>query len=217
MIKAVIFDMDGVIIDSEPVHLKLEQELFKELGLNIGEEEHITFVGSTSHYMWDNVRTKFNLSNTLEELVNKDRNKYLDYLNSSENLKPIQGIPELIKNLYKKDLSLAVASSSPINIIQIVVNNLKIDKYFKEIVSGDFVEKSKPNPDIFLYAAKNLGVDPKECVVIEDSSNGLKAAKNAGMKCVGYLNEGSGSQDLSSADLIIDSFNDIDFHKITQL
>lgn len=209
MIRAVIFDMDGVIVDSEPLHLNIEEDIFKNLGISITSEEHNTFIGTTSHYMWDKIRTNHNLAESLEELVELDRNTYLEFLNNALDLQPINGVRELIIDLHKNNIKLAVASSSPLNIIERVLNLFEIRDYFNYIVTGDYVSKSKPEPDIFLYAAEKLDVDPKECVVIEDSHNGVLAAKKANMKCIGYKNLNSGNQDLSKADLTIDDFNDI--------
>lgn len=209
MIRAAIFDMDGVIIDSEPLHLNIEEDIFKKLGISITYEEHNTFIGTTSYYMWDKIRTNHNLTQSLEELVELDRNTYLDFLNNTLDLEPIKGVKELITDLHKNNIKLAVASSSPLNVIEKVLNLFHIRDYFDYIVTGDFVRKSKPEPDIFLYAAEKLDVDPKECVVIEDSHNGVLAAKKANMKCIGYKNPNSGNQDLSKADLTIDNFNNI--------
>lgn len=209
MIRAVIFDMDGVIIDSEPLHLKVEEDIFKKLGISITYEEHNTFIGTTSHYMWDRIKTDHNLTQALEELVELDRNTYLDFLNNTLDLEPIKGVKELIIDLNKNNIKLAVASSSPLNIIDRVLNLFELRNYFDYIVTGDYVSKSKPEPDIFLYAAKKLDVDPKECLVIEDSHNGVLAAKKANMKCIGYKNLNSGDQDLSKADLTINNFKNI--------
>ncbi|MBE6067253.1 MAG: HAD family phosphatase [Clostridium lundense] len=209
MVKAVIFDMDGVIIDSEPLHLSIEEDIFKKLGISITYEEHNTFIGTTSHYMWNKIKTNHNLTESLEELVELDRNTYLDFLNNTLDLQPIKGVKELIINLHKNNIKLAVASSSPLNVIEKILSLFEIRGYFDYIVTGDCVSKSKPEPDIFLYAAKKLDADPKECVVIEDSHNGVLAAKKANMKCIGYKNVNSGNQDLSKADITIDDFNDI--------
>jgi len=212
LLKAVIFDMDGVIIDSEPDHLKFEQEFFKNLGLDISKEEHNKFVGTTSYYMWETIKNKFNLPQTIEELVKNDRDNYYNYLISgNHNIQIIDGVKNIIEDLYKNGVLLAVASSSPINIIEIIVDMFNIRKYFNTLVTGDYVDKSKPNPDIFLYAAKELCVEPKDCIVIEDSANGVLAAKNAKMKCVGYRNLNSGNQDLSPADIIINSYDEINY------
>lgn len=206
MIKAVIFDMDGVIIDSEPDHIRFEQQLFKSLGFNVSLEYHNKFVGTTSYYMWNDLKNKYSLKNTVEELVKNDRDKYYNYLCSLEKLEPIKGVRELIKFLHDRGYKLAVASSSPLNVIERVVKLLALDEYFDYLVTGDFVKRSKPAPDVFLYAAEKLGVKPNQCIVIEDSSNGVSAAKEAGMLCIGYKNLNSGDQNLNPADLILDDF-----------
>lgn len=211
MIKAVIFDMDGVIIDSEPIHLEFAMELFNKLGFNMSKEEYGKFVGTTSKYMWDTIKNKYNLKNTIEELIDMERNGFFDFLSSPDkSIEPIAYIPELLKALHENNYKIALASSSPIKLIEFVMESLKIRKYFDELVTGDFVKRSKPEPDVFLYAADKLGALPEECVVIEDSHNGVLAAKNAGMKCIGYRNLNSGNQDISKADKIINSFNELD-------
>lgn len=213
MIKAVIFDMDGVIIDSEPIHLEFAMELFKKLGFNMSVEEYSKFVGTTSKYMWDTIKKKYNLENTIEELIEMERNGFFDFLSSPDKvIEPIAYIPELLKALHENNYKIALASSSPIRLIEFIMESLKIRKYFDELVTGDFVKRSKPEPDVFLYAADKLGVLPEECVVIEDSHNGVLAAKNAGMKCIGYKNLNSGNQDISKADKIINSFNELDIN-----
>lgn len=217
MIKAVIFDMDGVIIDSEPAHVKFEKEIFKSLGISVTEEEHMGFVGTTSHYMWETLRVKNELKQSLEELVNNDREQYLEYLKSDKNeVVLIQGVRDFIRELHENGVKLAIASSSPLDVIKIVVNRYELQEFFDELVTGDYVENSKPAPDIFLYAARKLGARPEECIVIEDSCNGTKAAKNAGMKCIGYKNLNSGNQDLSCGDFITDSFLKINYDFISK-
>ncbi|ERM92035.1 phosphatase [Caldanaerobacter subterraneus subsp. yonseiensis KB-1] len=208
MIKAVIFDMDGVMIDSEPVHLRLERELFRELGVEITEEEHMTFVGSSSYYMWEKIKERFNLKESVEELVRRDRKRYLDHVLSTGEIIPVPGIQELVKKLFEREYKLAVASSSPIDVIELVVQKLNLKNFFDMLVSGDYVKRSKPYPDIFLYTAEKLRVKPEECVVIEDSYNGVHAAKSAGMKVIGLVNPNSGNQDLSEADFIVKNLGD---------
>lgn len=218
LLKAVIFDMDGVIIDSEPMHLKFEKELFESLAVELEPEEHNQFVGTTSHYMWKVLKNKFNLPQAVEELVKNDREGYFKFLVSGEhNMQMVEGVKELIQELYENGVLLAVASSSPMDVIEVVADLYDIRKYFKELITGDYVDKSKPNPDIFLYAAKKLGVEPKDCIVIEDSGNGVLAAKNAQMKCVGYKNLNSGNQDISPADIIISSYDEISYEKLKNL
>lgn len=219
MLKSVIFDMDGVIIDSEPEHLRSEQELFKALGIVMAEDDHLEeFVGTTSHYMWGALKNRFSLPQTVEELVKSERESYYNFLISrNHTIDLIKGAKELIQDLYKNGVTLAIASSSPMNVIEAVVDMYGIREYFVELVTGDYVERSKPNPDIFLYAARKVESMPEECIVIEDSANGVLAAKRAGMKCIGYKNLNSGNQNLSPADLIINSFNEIDYGKLKDM
>ncbi|MGH4117231.1 HAD family hydrolase [Clostridium sp.] len=217
MLKAVIFDMDGVIIDSEPIHMKLENETYKKLGIDVTGNEHLSFVGSTSHYMWKTLRNKYKLSQTLEELIEYDRNIYFKYLNSDEcEIILIEGVKELIEDLHENGVKLAIASSSPLNVIEAIVKKFQIEEYFEVFVTGDYVKKSKPEPDIFIFAAEKLRVSPENCVVIEDSHNGVLAAKKAGMKCVGINSDVEGRQDISMADLVINSFKELNYIKLNQ-
>lgn len=210
MIKAVIFDMDGVLIDSEPLHLKFAMELFKTIGVEMSFQEYSKFIGTTSYHMWNKIINDYKLKYTIEELTEMERNGFYEFLSSPDMyIEPIKYIPELLKDLKENDYKIAVASSSPMRLIEFILDKLNIRKYFDSLVTGDFVERSKPEPDIFLYAAKKLEVSPEECVVIEDSHNGVLAAKKAGMKCIGYRNVNSGNQDIKEADIIIDSFGEI--------
>ncbi|MGH4124304.1 MAG: HAD family hydrolase [Clostridium sp.] len=215
MLKAVIFDMDGVIIDSEPVHMKLENEIYKKLGIEVTGDEHHSFVGATSHYMWEALKNKYKLNQTIEELIEFDRSEYFKHLNSDEcEISLIGGVKDLIEDLHENGIKLAIASSSPLNVIEAIVKKFQIEEYFEAFVTGDYVNRSKPEPDIFLFASEKLGVNPKNCVVIEDSHNGVLAARKAGMKCVGINSDVSGSQDISMADLVINSFKEVNYIKL---
>ena len=217
MLKAVIFDMDGVIIDSEPEHMKMENEIYKEMGIVVTEEEHHSFVGTTSHYMWEYLKNKHKLSESIEALVDYDRDRYFKYLNSGEcEITLIHGVKELIEDLHDNGTKLAIASSSPLNVIETIARKFELEQFFQAFVTGDYVKRSKPEPDIFLFAAEQLGVSPAECIVIEDSHNGVRAAKNAGMKCVGINSDAAGRQDIDLADLAINSFKEVNYVKLSQ-
>ena len=211
MIKGVIFDMDGVIIDSEPMHYKVFMQYSKEaLGLEIASEEYNTFIGSTNTHIFTFLKDKYNLKQEISDMVKKYDKKIEEFLlSSNETIAPIDGVDVLVSQLYKEKLKLAVASSSAKSRIDIVIDMFGMDKYFSAKISGQQVKQSKPAPDIFLLAAKTLGLAPEECVIIEDSKNGVAAAKAAGMKCIGYNNPNSGNQDISRADRIIDNFAQI--------
>jgi len=146
-----------------------------------------------------------------------ERTSYMDYLLSQENEEPMPGVAELIEELYKNKVKLVVASSASIKNIEIVLKMFNLERFFETKVSGDEVNNGKPAPDIFLYAAKVIGAQPEECIVIEDSKNGVEAAKSAGMKCIGFQNPNSGNQDLSSADMVINSFSEINYQELRQI
>jgi HAD superfamily hydrolase (TIGR01509 family) len=209
MIQTVIFDLDGVIIDSEPVHFNLEKKMFDELQIAVPAEEHNSYVGMSSENMWEGIVSKYNLPYQAAELVQKKYALYLDHLINQRNLSPIPGVAELIEELYKNNFKLIIASSSPLEVIDAVIKKFNLSKYFIATVSGTELANSKPNPEIFLKAARLADSKPEECVVIEDSTNGVTAAKAASMKCIGFANPNSGNQNLNNADVIIKSFEEI--------
>lgn len=202
MIKAVIFDMDGVIVDSEPIHYRLNKELFEKLQLNITEEEYRNFVGVTDWDMWSVIKERHRRPETVEELLAIHREHSRSEMQKLE-LEPIPGVLKLLNRLKAANLKMAIASSAPVDWIQVVVSKCQIESYFDVLVSGEHVVHGKPAPDIFLLAAEKLQVPPSECLVIEDAERGVRAAKAAGMQCIGYQNPNSYGQDLSLADRII--------------
>lgn len=214
MIKAVLFDMDGVIIDSELMHKQIELDMLKSFGANVERRDIETMAGTTTKEFWQTMKDRYNLSFAVDEVVKVKRAKYFEELCATKDIGPIEGIPELLQRLKDNKLKIALASSSPLNVIEKVVTEFKIREYFDVLVTGDYVERGKPAPDIFIYAAKEIGVNPEECVVIEDSGNGVRAAKAAGMKCIAFKNPNSGHQDISSADKAIDRFDEIEVNNL---
>lgn len=215
--KCIIFDMDGVLINSEPLHFDFESKFFKSLGITVSREQHETFVGTTAKTMWTIIKQTHNLPYSVSELILKGQSDFLIYLENIKFLEPVQGITGLLKRLIDAGYNLALASSSPHLLINYILSNCNLDKYFVVRVSGDDVNSGKPDPEIFLKTAELTGVKPKDCLVIEDSANGVHAAVKAGMKCIGYSNPGSGNQDLSEANLIIKSFQKLTISKIEGL
>ncbi len=217
MLKAVIFDMDGVLVDSELEHLKVETKLLKSLGIELKEGEHNKFVGTTANYKWSCIKENYDIDKEIEELMQLNTDGYYNHITSGDVLKAIDGVTELVNSLSENKFKLAVGSSSNMNAIEVSLKAIKLEKYFDAVVSGQYVKLSKPEPDIFLYAANKLLVKPEECLVVEDSHNGVIAANRAGMKCLGYISEHSGNQDLSTADLTTDSFNKISIEDLKKL
>lgn len=214
--KAVIFDMDGVLIDSEPLHFQSDTALLKKMGVEIPDGYLEKYVGVTNPVMWKAIIAEFNLEKGLAEILNLQLSLKLKLLKQGD-YKPIEGIPELLNELYIQDIPVAVASSSSSIFIKEVIKKLHLEKYIALWVSGENVEHSKPEPDVFLKAAELLGVIPEKCVVIEDSKFGVLAAKKALMKCIGFRNLNSGNQDLAKADLVVDRIHDISLKEMEKL
>ena len=206
--KAVIFDMDGVIIDSEPIHFETDMETMKYLECNISKEELEKYVGTTNEYMFSDIKKNYNIEKSVEDIINYRAEIIKNKIVQSD-LEPIEGIRELLSELKKKNIPAAIASSSPKDFINVVVSKFKLQEYFKYIVSGEEVANGKPAPDVYLETAKKLGIYPKDCIVIEDSKNGVLAAKAAEMRCIGFQNVNSGNQDLSKANIIVKSIAEI--------
>lgn len=209
MLKAVIFDMDGVLIDSEPVHFEANKRIMKDFGYELEYEYYKQFIGSTLSHMWQVLKEDYDIEDEIEILNKMSEQGSKDIIGKDGYIK-IPGACELVEMFSSNNLRLAVASSSSTGNIEDVVSSLGIKQYFDIIVSGLDVSYPKPAPDIFLNAAELLKVDSSECIVIEDSSNGVKAAKAAGMTCIGYINPNSGEQDLSEADYLVESFEGLD-------
>lgn len=206
-IRAVIFDMDGVLIDSEPIQHRLETVLFSELGFKLSETEHKAFLGINNFEMVSSLKARFGFAESIDQIVSEIRQRYLLEL-SSNGIPMIEGVTPLIDSLVSAGFKLAVASSAPKEQIDLVMKSSGLGHNFPVQVSGDEVDKSKPEPAIFLKAANLLQVGTSECCVIEDSINGVTAAKSAGMRCLGFRNPESSENSLEDADWIVDSMND---------
>ena len=208
MIKAVIFDMDGVIVDSELIQSEAYETVLKKYGKEpiLNEVGIVHTVGIKEKENWEILKKKYELEKNTELLMSERSVVYLDLL--KQNTKPMKGVLELIKLLKEKNITMAVASSSVMEHIKTVLSTLEIESHFEVVVSGQFVERGKPFPDINLEAARQMRVEPEECLVLEDAQSGVEAAKNGGMKVVAVPNEFTKSHDLSKADYIITDLNE---------
>ena len=200
--------MDGVLIDSEPLHFEVDEMVLKHLQIPEGKNYLERFVGYTNPAMWKIIKEEFNIEQTIEDLIELQMRIKLDYLNKSK-YAAIHGVLELLDVIQARKIPIAIASSSPRVFIEAVIKKIKIAAFFQTCVSGEEVPQSKPAPDVFLKTAELLNVKPENCLVIEDSKSGTIAAKSAGMKCIGFRNPNSGNQDLSAADLIVNNINEI--------
>jgi len=217
LLRAVIFDMDGVLVDSEPLHSIVEMNLTRDLGLQLTEQEYHRFLGTTTRHMWVILKGYYDLPQALEELIELTDRRYLEYLQSLSELPLIPGVNHLLGQLEEAGVIRMVASSAPLSHIQYILHRLGLRERFQTLVSGVEVEHSKPAPDIFLRAADQGGVRPADCVVVEDASSGVQAAAAAGMACVGFRNPNSRGQDLSTADLQVESLAELSVAKLRAL
>ncbi|QKS85294.1 HAD family hydrolase [Pseudomonas bijieensis] len=207
-IQGFIFDMDGVLVDSEPVYMKQERDAYSRHGVVLDEAELSRFVGTTQRHMWSTIKTEYGLADSLDCLMTEHHRQLMEVLHSTP-LPPMPGVTELLDALKKAGIPCAVASSSPRELVELILRNAGLRTFFNEVVCGNEVKHSKPAPEIFLMAAKRLGIAPSSCVVIEDSAHGVAAAKAATMFCIGLLNPNSGRQNLSAADLCVHQHSEI--------
>lgn len=212
--KVIIFDMDGVLIDSEPAYLEMNKKLFTQFGIQMDDENYSALVGMPSLPMWTMLKKKYNLKNEISEFLGLEKQRMSEVLDSDIINEPIKGIVHLLDHLEKEQHKLCVASSSANDNINFVLRKLELKKYFDYVISGEDVINGKPEPDIFLKAAENFKAKVSDCIVIEDSTNGIKAAAAAGMKCIGFKNKDTNMQNLSEADLIVQSFEAEDLETI---
>jgi beta-phosphoglucomutase len=216
MIQTVIFDMDGVIVDTEPVHRYAYFQQFTELNIDVTEDMFTSFTGNSTRNVFQNLKTLFSLEQDVEDLIQRKRTIFNEAFDTKADLELLEGVEKLIKEFHQNGMQLILASSASKVTIERVFARFNLHQYFTHIVSGEDFPQSKPDPAIFEHAS-SLSIACKEnCVVIEDSTNGVKAAKAAGIYCIGYNSIHSKLQDLSTADVIINHFNEIDYEIVTQ-
>ena len=215
MIQTVIFDMDGVIVDTEPVHSYAYFQHFAELNIDVSKDMFTSFMGNSTRNTFQKLKELFPIDAEVEDLIQRKRTLFNDAFDSKEDLYLIKGVEELIQDLHRNGMQLILASSAAKVTIERVFTRFNLYPYFSHIVSGEDFPNSKPHPAIFEHAA-SLSIAPKEnCIVIEDSTNGIRAAKAAGIFCVGYNSENSKLQDLTLADVVVNNLEELNFEIIS--
>lgn len=215
MINAVIFDMDGVMIDSEPLWEKTERILLARRDIDYSPDYRDKIVGLNQRDSGRLLVDTFDLDETVDDIIN-ERISILTSIYEKE-LELIPALVPLLEQLAREGYRLAVASSSPLRVVTFVLDMFSLHNHFLTVVSGDSVGNGKPHPDIYLHTAEMLGVAPAECVAIEDSINGLRSAKGAGMHCIAIPDKRLTADQFESADVILDSLRELTLETIKSL
>ena len=214
MIKAVIFDLDGVIVDTAHYHFIAWKRLAKELGIHFTEQENEQLKGVSRMRSLEIILELGNLrlsQEEMERLATKKNKWFVDYINAMKPDEIFPGVKEMIQNIRANGIKIGLASSS--KNADTVLTLLNIKNLFDVIVDGTMIMHTKPDPEIFLLAAKKLNLPPSECLVFEDAEAGVEAAVAAGMKCIGV----GSPQQLSQADVVVPRTADFDIQKIKNL
>jgi HAD superfamily hydrolase (TIGR01509 family) len=206
--EAVIFDMDGVLSDTQMIHAQLESDLLRRFGIEMSPEDLTReFAGVPDPEMFQAIFQRHGKDPAgLEKLLEGKWDELKEKVRGG-GVPPVPGSRELVRMLRGRGVRLAVASSSYRSFVELVLQELDLAAQFQAVVTVEDVERGKPHPDIFLLAAERLGVPPPACVVIEDGINGMMAAKRAGMKCIALVP--LDSREEHPADLVVSTLKDI--------
>ncbi len=209
-LNAVLFDLDGVIVDTEPLHRKAYYKLFKELRIEVSEELYASFTGFSTKKVCDTLVKDFRLNKPTEDLMQIKRTYFKEYFDNDPDFGMLLGVRDLIKHYHENGIKLVIASSASRNAINWVLERFSLEKYFMGKVSGAELKESKPNPEIFLKAAELANEPTANCMVIEDATNGILAAHRAKIFCAAYKSEHSILQDYSKANIVVDAFSELE-------
>jgi HAD superfamily hydrolase (TIGR01509 family) len=205
-IDAVVFDLDGVLVDSESLHFRAANLVLARFGRSISEEEYTTYVGTGEAATWDSWRRRFALPDSVEELCAVNTEIRVREI-AAAGVPAIDEAVQLARQLRTWDVRLAIASSSTRPVIDALLGALGVDDLFAVRVSGEDpdIHHPKPAPDVYLAAASRLAVAPAACVAIEDSEPGILSATRAGITCIAVPNRWTAHQDFSAADVVLES------------
>jgi len=213
-VRGVIWDMDGVIADTAPYHLKAWQTVFLKRGVNFTEDDFKHHFGQRNDTIIRNTLGEQISQSEIDTVAGEKEETFRKLVR--QNIKPLPGAIKLMKSLSKNRIKIALASSAPIENIRLVTQGLGINNCFQAIVSGRDVAEGKPSPQGFLLAAQKLGVEPKHCIVIEDAIAGVSACKRAGMRCIAVTNTHP-RESLTEADHIVDTLEAVSVHDLEEL
>lgn len=217
MIKAVIFDMDGVVVNTEPLSHRANTKFYDAMGITVTDEVYSTFIGNSDRNILQKIKDMYKVEATVDDMLQQCLDYYCEAFDADQTLELMPGVKDLIIDLYNNGMVILLASSSSKVKIERVFNRFGLKPYFSHKISGQDFEFSKPHPAIFLEAVAKSGFTADECIVIEDSTNGVKAAKAAGVYCIGYKSEEETTQDTSLADQVITDFSQLSYEIIRDI
>ncbi|KAB8151886.1 HAD-IA family hydrolase [Kordia sp. TARA_039_SRF] len=217
MLQGVLFDMDGVIVDTEPLHHKAFYQMFDEVGIEVSPALYESFTGQSTINICKHLSDYFDVKKAPEILMRIKQNNFKQLFANDSSLQLIDGVLDIIKEYHENELKLVLASSASMMTIDNVFERFNLNQYFIAKFSGADLQQSKPHPEIFEKAAQATGYERANCMVIEDSTNGIKAANAAGIFCVGYDSKHSKNQDYSIANMVISDFQEIQHDKIQEI
>ncbi|REC79656.1 HAD family phosphatase [Chryseobacterium elymi] len=215
-LKAVLFDMDGVIVDTEPLHRKAYFATFNELEIAVSEDLYTSFTGASTKRVCETLIQKYGLNHTHEAIAVIKRSYFKDYFDNDEEFDLIPGVRELIQHYHENDIKLILASSATMTTINMVFEKFGLEDYFSGKISGAALKESKPHPEVFLLAAQMAEEPVENCMVIEDSTNGILAANRAKIFCAAYRSPHSKNQDYTLADIVVTDYEELELDKLSK-
>jgi len=204
--RAVIFDMDGVIADSEPTYREAINLVLAPTGHQVSEQQYEEVIGTSVHFTWHTILDMFSIEGDVEENLRHYDQTVVELLRRPR--PPLPGVRELLAELKRRRLPAALATSSWKSWAEALLQATGLDGAFDAVVWRQMVERSKPAPDLFLRAAELVRVEPARCLVLEDTAPGLEAAKSAGMLAVQVRSASTALPPQPHADLVLDSLED---------
>ncbi len=210
--QAVIFDLDGVIVDSEPLQQRAFNQLLAQHGIDyhIGDEEYGKFfvgVSVVENAKW--LMTRLGLKCSVDQIRVEQDAIYSRFIADPKNLVVREGFYTLLDHLKSRDLMRGLATGSPRHHVEMVLRGLKIDSCFRAVVTGSEISNPKPDPEIYLRTVHTLQVEPQYAVALEDSAAGIAAAKAAGLHAIAVPNRYTAQQDLSHADAWVENLSQV--------
>ena len=210
----VIFDMDGVLVDTNGLILDSFNVFLRPYGLSINSEDFKGYLGITAKGLVERWKKEYGI--IFDENFIKEETTRM-HLDSLKGYVIDPQLVELLRDLRENNIPMAVGTSSPRKRAEKILDILGIRNFFSYVITGDDVSTHKPDPELFLKAAESLGVDPHICVIIEDAENGIEAAKRGGMKAIGYVTKYHKREELKKADLLIDNFAELSYERVKVL